>query len=160
MIINSIYVFKISVKTYNKTLNTQNTQSSNQWQLSDQLYMGGFQFIPKHGHALMTRRNRTVLRDREKVSVDHKRQWLVCFGLRKKMFHVNGLLNMIWPLFNRMGVKGKMISLYICLCSSCHDNLFTMPYVHFMAFYFQTFIPIDNDIWFFLLFLWLEFSNK
>lgn len=25
----------------------------------------------------------------------------------KKMFHVNGLLNMIWPLFNRMGVKGK-----------------------------------------------------
>lgn len=69
--------------------------------------MGGFQFIPKHGHALMTRRNRTVLRDREKVSVDHKRQWLVCFGLRKKMFHVNGLLNMIWPLFNRMGVKGK-----------------------------------------------------
>lgn len=43
----------------------------------------------------------------------------------------------------------KVISLYICLCSSCHDNLFTMPYVHFMAFYFQTFIPIDNDIWFF-----------
>lgn len=112
MIINSIYVFKKYVKTYNKTLNTQNTQSSNQWQLSDQLYMGGFQFIPKHGHALMTRRNRTVLRDREKVSVDHKRQWLVCFGLRKKMFHVNGLLNMIWSLFNRMGVKGKMISLY------------------------------------------------
>lgn len=112
MIIDSIYVFKKYVKTYNKTLNTQNTQSSNQWQLSDQLYMGGFQFIPKHGHALVTRRNRTVLRDREKVSVDHKRQWLVCFGLRKKMFHVNGLLNMIWPLFNRMGVKGKMISLY------------------------------------------------
>lgn len=69
--------------------------------------MGGFQFIPKHGHAWLTRRNRTVLRDREKVSVDHKRQWLVCFGLRKKMFHVNGLLNMIWPLFNRLGVKGK-----------------------------------------------------
>lgn len=68
----------------------------------------------------------------------------------KKMFHVNGLLNMIWPLFNRMGVKGKKWSACItCLCSSCHDNLFTMPYVHFMAFYFQTFIPIDNDIWFF-----------
>lgn len=59
------------------------------------------------------------------------------------------------------GREGKeVISLYICLCSSCHDNLFTMSYVHFMAFYFQTFIPIDNDIWFFLLFLWLEFSNK
>lgn len=48
------------------------------------------------------------------------------------------------------GREGKtVISLYKCLCSSCHDNLFTMPYVHFMAFYFQTFIPIDNDIWFF-----------
>lgn len=116
MIINNIYVFKKYVKTYNKTLNTQNTQSSNQWQLSDQLYMGGFQFIPKHGHALMTRRNRTVLRDREKVSVDHKRQWLVCFGLREKMFHVNGLLNMIWPLFNRMGVKGKKWSVCIYVC--------------------------------------------
>lgn len=109
--------------------------------------MGGFQFIPKHGHAWLTRRNRTVLRDREKVSVDHKRQWLVCFGLRKKNVSCQWSTKHDLAVVQQKGREGKtVISLYICLCSSCHDNLFTMPYVHFMAFYFQTFIPIDNDI--------------
>lgn len=108
--------------------------------------MGGFQFIPKHGHALMTRRNRTVLHDREKVSVDHKRQSCL-FWSEEKNVSCQWSTKHDLAVVQQNGREGKkVISLYICLCSSCHDNLFTMPCVHFMAFYFQTFIHIDNDI--------------
>lgn len=107
MIINSIYVFKKSVKTYNKTLNTQNTQSSNNdnfltnytW-VDFNLYqnMVTLWWLEGIGPSCVTEK---------KFLLTTKGSGLFVLVWGKKMFHVNGLLNMIWPLFNRMGVKGK-----------------------------------------------------